>query len=119
MFVVLGPLLLALAAIGIYAVVAYGVARRTTEIGVRLALGATPRRLVAQIVGESLGIVGAGALAGWLVAFVIGLDVFGASMDASVFLGVPTVLLIVAGFACWLPVERAIGADPMASLRQE
>jgi ABC-type lipoprotein release transport system permease subunit len=69
--------------------------------------------------GESLGMVGAGALAGWLVAFVTGLDVFGASMDVSIFLGVPTVLLLVAGFACWLPVERAIGADPMAALRQE
>jgi predicted permease len=119
MFVVLGPLLLALAAIGIYAVVAYSVARRATEIGVRLALGAAPRRLAAQIAGRSLGIAGAGALAGWLVAFVIGLDVFGASIDIFVFLGVPTILLLVAAFACWLPVQRAVGADPMAALKQE
>ena len=54
MFAVLGPLLLVLAAIGIYAVVAYAVSLRTTEIGVRLALGATPRRVVAQFVGENL-----------------------------------------------------------------
>ena len=69
MFAVLGPLLLLLAAIGIYAVVAYAVSLRTTEIGVRLALGATTRRLIAQFVGENLVIVGLGALAGWLVAF--------------------------------------------------
>ena len=54
MFVVLGPLLLVLAAIGIYAVVAHAVAHRTAEIGVRLALGARAERVVAQIVGESL-----------------------------------------------------------------
>ena len=67
MFAVLGPLLLLLAAIGIYAVVAYAVTLRTTEIGVRLALGATTRRLIAQFVGEHLLIVGArraGRLAG-------------------------------------------------------
>ena len=73
MFVVLGPLLLVLAAIGIYAVVAYTVARRTTEIGVRLALGATAGRVVTQIVGESLRVIGAGALVGWLIAFFVDL----------------------------------------------
>ncbi len=54
MFAVLAPLLLVLAAIGIYAVVSYTIAQRTKEIGVRLALGATVRRVVAQHIGESL-----------------------------------------------------------------
>ncbi|PYR59551.1 MAG: hypothetical protein DMF91_14550 [Acidobacteria bacterium] len=119
MFAVLGPLLLALAAIGIYAVVAYSVARRTTEIGVRLALGASTRRVVAQIVGESLQVIGVGALAGWLIAFAVDLDVFGGSIDLAVFLGVPAVLLLVAAIACWLPAARAASVDPMVALRQE
>lgn len=68
MFIVLGPLLLALAAIGIYAVVAYSVAQRTAEIGVRLALGATAQRVSWQIVGENMSVVGFGIAAGWLTA---------------------------------------------------
>src|SRR5258708_16932748 len=64
MFVVLGPLLLGLAAIGIYAVVSYAVARRTREIGVRLALGATSGRVVLQIIRENLGGITWGAVIG-------------------------------------------------------
>ena len=64
MFVVLGPLVLALAAIGIYAVVAYSVSQRTSEIGVRVALGATASRVVGQIVRESLRVISAGRGAG-------------------------------------------------------
>src|SRR5205085_12440219 len=71
MFVVLGPALLLLAAIGIYAVVAYSVSHRTTEIGVRLALGATSGGVVRQMVGESLRVIGAGALVGWAIALLI------------------------------------------------
>src|SRR5258708_4825400 len=71
MLVVLGPLLLVLAAIGIYAVVAHAVAHRTAEIGVRLALGARAERVVAQIVGESLRVIVIGMLAGWVVVFVV------------------------------------------------
>jgi ABC-type lipoprotein release transport system permease subunit len=120
MFVVLGPLLLVLAAVGIYAVVAYTVSQRRTEIGVRLALGATSRRLVAHFVGDSLSVIGVGALAGWLVAFVVALDVIpGGSIDVPVFVGVPAILLTVAAFACWLPTRRASSVDPMAALRQD
>jgi predicted permease len=120
MFVVLGPLLLALAAVGIYAVVAYAVARRTTEIGVRLALGATARRVVAQIVRETLRVVGVGALVGWLIAFTIVVHVArGRPVDFTVLLGVPSVLLLVATVACWLPARRATAVDPMVALRHE
>ena len=119
MFAVLGPLLLLLAAIGIYAVVAYAVTLRTTEIGVRLALGATTRRLIAQFVGEHLLIVGLGALAGWLVAFAAVVTMLSAPLDVAVFAGVPALLLSVAVAASWWPARRVARVDPMLALRAE
>ena len=119
MFVVLGPALLMLAAIGIYAVVAYSVSQRTTEIGVRLALGATAQRVVSQIVGESLRVVAAGAMIGWALAVGINLHLVRGPIYLSVFGGVPVLLLFVAALACWLPARRATSVDPIVALRQE
>lgn len=120
MFTVLGPLLLGLAAIGIYAVVAYTVSHRTTEIGVRLALGATAHRVVVQFVAESLIVIGVGGLFGWLAALIIALDfVPQGSIDLPSFIGVPVVLLVVATIACWIPARRATRVDPMVALRHE
>ena len=120
LFAVLGPMLLVLAAIGIYAVVAYTVSLRTTEIGVRLAVGATPPRVIAQFVGDSLMVIVAGALAGWLIAFIVALDVIpGGEIDPAVFTAVPVVLLGVAIVACWLPARRASRVDPVVALRQD
>jgi predicted permease len=118
-FAVAGPLLLILAAIGIYAVVSYTVSLQTTEIGVRVALGATTRRIVAGLVLESLALVAAGGLAGWLLAFVVALDFLPGPVDASVFVGVPIILLIVGTVACWLPARRAARLDPLVALRQD
>jgi hypothetical protein len=119
-FVVLGPLLLVLAAIGIYAVVAHAVAHRTAEIGVRLALGARAERVVAQIVGESLRVIGMGMLAGWLVVFVVAIHAAPrGTLDAALLLGVPALLLLVAAAACWVPARRATRIDPMVALRHE
>ena len=120
MFAVLGPLLLVLAAIGIYGVVAYTVSLRRNEIGVRLALGASGERVVRQFVGESLGVIGAGALVGWVLAAVVVLDLLaGGTLDAPVFSIVPALLLTVATFACWMPARRASTIDPWSVLRQE
>ena len=119
MFVVLGPLMLVLAAIGIYAVVSYSVSRRTTEIGVRLALGPTAGRVVSQIVRDTMSVVGAGALAGWTVMFMVALHLLGGVISLPVFIGVPAILLSVAAVASWLPARRATSVDVMVALRQE
>jgi putative ABC transport system permease protein len=120
MFVVLGPLLLALAAIGIYAVVSYAVSRRTREIGVRLAFGATSGRVVLQIIRENLGAITRGMAIGWIIAFVISVHaITKGAVNLPVFLGVPAILLGVATLACWIPAWRASRIDPMAALRHE
>ncbi len=119
MFVVLGPLLLLLAAIGIYAVVDFTVSRRTTEIGVRLALGATTERVMRQIVAESLFVVACGALAGWAIAFIVDLHLLRGAIYLSIFVGVPALLMAVAAVACWVPARRATLVDPLTALRTE
>jgi len=119
LFSVLAPLLLLLAASGIYAVVAYGVSLRTKEFGVRLALGATANRLVARCVAEHLLVIGTGALAGWLLALAVVMDVVGSRVDVSVFAGVPALLMTVALLASWWPARRIAEVDPLIALRAE
>ena len=120
MFVVLGPLLLGLAAIGIYAVVSYAVARRTREIGVRLALGATSGRIVLQIIRENLGVITCGTAIGWVLALAISVHAITKGVvNLPVFIGVPAILVGVATLACWIPARRASRIDPMTALRHE
>ncbi|MEO5957686.1 MAG: ABC transporter permease [Opitutaceae bacterium] len=124
MLAVLGPLALALAAIGLYAVLAYAVAQRAQEIGVRLALGATPPTVVRLVMWQSMKVVLAATALGWSLAlglgwflrpFFVGVS-FG---DPLVYAGVPALLLAVATLACWLPARRAAKVDPMVALRAE
>ena len=119
MFMVLGPLLLLLAAIGIYAVVSYSVARRVKEIGVRLALGATVHQVVTRIASETLRVAAIGTCVGWLITVVVDVHLNHGVLYAPVFLGVPLLLLVVAALASWVPAYRAAQLDPMVALREE
>ncbi|HEX4915427.1 MAG TPA: ABC transporter permease [Vicinamibacterales bacterium] len=120
MFLVIAPLLLGLVAIGIYAVVSYTVSQRTTEIGVRIALGATSDRVVRQIVKEGVIVAAAGLFLAWMIAGMLQMHLFLGGPDAWVILMiVPMVLLGVAAVSCWLPARRATMVDPIVALRAE
>lgn len=119
-FVVLGPLLLVLVAVGIYAVVSYNVSQRRFDISIRLALGARPGRVVSQLVTGTLRVVGIGVAAGWVLAYVVDRDLTGGGpLNVVVFAGVPVMLLAVSAFACWWPARRAHSINPIAALKQE
>ncbi len=123
-FAIFGALALLLALCGIYGVIAYSVAQRTREIGIRIALGARPGGVRSQVVGHALGLAGAGAVLGVLaaVAFARALQgvVFGVSTaDPLVFLGAVGGMLVTAAAAGWIPARRAAGVDPTEALRAE
>ncbi|MEZ4421792.1 MAG: ABC transporter permease [Gemmatimonadota bacterium] len=115
-------LALGLAAIGVYGVVAQRVVARTREIGVRIALGADRRRVVATVVKRSLsltlagcavGVVGALVAGQWLGSFLRMVSV----RDPLAFLSGPLLLVAVAALAAWVPARRAAGVDPVEALR--
>jgi len=118
MFLVLGPLLLFLAASGVYAVVDYAVSQRTSEIGVRLALGARPWQVVRTMVAETLGIAAVSVLAATAIVVLIDLHlVRGGLRDLPALAGTPVLLLAVAALASWLPARRASVVNPSIAMR--
>ena len=120
MFAVLGPLLLALVGVGIYAVASHAVARRLKEVGTRLALGATPAGVINALVLETLRIVGIGAVGGLAAAALIdpGFESGGAGRTF-VLAGATVALMMVAAVATWLPARRASRIDPIVVLKHE
>jgi putative ABC transport system permease protein len=117
-------LALLLAAIGIYGVISYAVSQRTREIGVRMALGATPAGMLRLILSESLQLILLGVGIG--VAVALGLTRMLASMlygvsstDPLIFLSVTVLLIVIALAACLIPARRAMRIDPMVALRHE
>jgi ABC-type antimicrobial peptide transport system permease subunit len=115
---------LALAATGVYGVVAYGVAQRTQEIGIRLAIGARAGDVIRMVVLGGVKLVALGAAVGIAASFgltrLIASQLYGVTpTDPAVFVTVTVVLLAVAILACWGPARRATRVDPLIALREE
>ena len=122
MFSVVNALLLS--CIGLYGLMAYNVARRRNEIGIRMALGARPQDVAWPVVRGALAMAGIGAVLGSAGALalvqLIRSQLYGvAPHDPATLLGSALLLLTVAALAAWLPARRAARIDPMVALRRE
>jgi len=115
---------LILAAIGIYGVVSYSIAQRTSEFGIRMALGARPADILRRAIADSLPMIAAGLAAGVMGSLAISKVLAGflygvRAIDASIFAVLPLFLAIVALAACYVPARRAAQVDPLTALRYE
>jgi predicted permease len=124
MFTAFGALALLLAGIGLYSVIAYNVAQRTQEMGVRIALGAEVRDVVGLVLREGMTLAIVGVVFGGAVALLVSGLVKPLLFDESprdpvVFVGVAVALLAVAALASFIPARRAARVDPMRALRTE
>ena len=119
-----GLLGLSLAIVGVFSVINYSTARRTREIGIRLALGAQPHDILKMIMKEGLLIVGVGVVVGSLMGIASGRLIaslmFGDSgTDFTVYLALPVLLIAIAMVACFIPAYKATKVDPTDALRYE
>jgi putative ABC transport system permease protein len=124
LFSVFGALALLVAGLGLYAVLAFDVSQRRREIGIRTAMGASPRRILRLVMGRALGVTAAGLLIGAAAAALVA-PRFGELLfqvgphDPITYAAVTLTLLAVAAAAAWLPARRAAAVDPSVTLRAE
>jgi len=124
LFAALAVLALVVAAIGVYAVIAYGASQRTQEMGIRLALGARGRDVVDLILGDGVKVIGVGIAIGVGLALLLGHTIqsllFGIEAnDPAVLIGSATILCVVGAVASLIPGLRAARIDPNIALRSE
>jgi putative ABC transport system permease protein len=117
-------LALLLAAVGVYGLISFTVTQRVPEIGVRLALGASPRQVFTQVVGQGLRLAVIGVVVGLVAAaaattLVQGLLFNTSATDPVVYGSLAALLLAMAALACYVPARRAMRVDPMTALRSE
>ncbi len=124
MFTIFGVVALLLASIGLYAVMSFSVGRRTSEVGIRMALGADSGKILALILRSGARPVGWGLLGGLGLAVLLGralatflFDV--SPMDPSTFVGIPVLLVVVSAAALLVPAKRAAGIAPSVALRDD
>jgi len=115
---------LALASAGIFGVLAYAVAQRANEFGIRMALGASATDILRLVVGHGLVLAGAGTAVGVSVAYAFSRVLAGLlyevdPRDPVVFIAIPALVFAVALLASWIPTVRAVRVDPVAALRME
>jgi len=114
----------ALSAIGLYGVLAYGVARRTAEIGLRMALGAEAGAIRRLILRRGMGLFAAGLLVGLggaaVLARLLGSMLYGVTpLDPATYVSAAGLFSLIVTLACWVPARRATRVDPMVALRRE
>jgi predicted permease len=119
-----GLFALLLSCLGLYGILSYAVARRTNEIGIRMALGARSRDVMKLVIGQVLKLVVIGAVIGLLASLALTRLMtsllFGVSAsDPLTFIMIPLMLTVVALVACWIPARRATRVDPLVALRYE
>ena len=117
-------LALVVAAVGLYAVVTFGVAQRTREFGIRTALGAHARDLVRSVLGEGVRLVSIGIVIGLVISLaaakLVSSLLYGITpRDPMVYASAAAVLLVAAVVATWFPACRASRVDPLVALRSE